>query len=291
MVLDFAAGGYKQPQQLLVLNYLLAIGQRIDYAINIDGFNEIALAALNLEADIAAAMPSVQHVGPLARLAGSVGPAGQHDLAGRIGTLKRQAARIAEVQRTRTLAVVHLVDTLRLRALARRLDTLAREAAGAPAADSLLALAPAAPPAPHAGTIPARTMRLWSDSSRLMRDALHIRGTPFLEVVQPNQYFGARVFGPDEAKIARNPDSVYRRAVEAGYPLLVAAIPALRADGVDVLDATALFDAEPGLIYADDCCHYNQRGNDLLATAIAKAMLATGAAVPASESSGREIGK
>src|SRR6202795_3585931 len=39
----FAMGGYKQPQQLMALNYALSLGETIDLAINLDGLNEVAL--------------------------------------------------------------------------------------------------------------------------------------------------------------------------------------------------------------------------------------------------------
>ncbi len=42
-LLNFASGGYKQPQQLMILNWLLAQGVYFDLIINIDGFNEVAL--------------------------------------------------------------------------------------------------------------------------------------------------------------------------------------------------------------------------------------------------------
>src|SRR5262245_2567552 len=41
VTLCFSHEGYKQPQQLLVLSYFLSIGQPLDLAINIDGFNEV----------------------------------------------------------------------------------------------------------------------------------------------------------------------------------------------------------------------------------------------------------
>ncbi|NES06707.1 MAG: hypothetical protein F6K22_30145, partial [Okeania sp. SIO2F4] len=44
IILSFATGGYKQPQQLILLNYFLSIGQEFDMLINIDGFNEVILA-------------------------------------------------------------------------------------------------------------------------------------------------------------------------------------------------------------------------------------------------------
>jgi hypothetical protein len=40
IVLDFAMGGYHQPQELLVLNYMLTLGQSFDLIINLDGPTE-----------------------------------------------------------------------------------------------------------------------------------------------------------------------------------------------------------------------------------------------------------
>ena len=42
-----ALGGYKQPQQVLALTYLLTLGARFDVIINLDGFNEVALPPVN----------------------------------------------------------------------------------------------------------------------------------------------------------------------------------------------------------------------------------------------------
>lgn len=39
-------GGFKQPQQLFALTYLLSLGGELDYAINLDGFNEATLGPL-----------------------------------------------------------------------------------------------------------------------------------------------------------------------------------------------------------------------------------------------------
>lgn len=44
-IVRFALGGYKQPQMLLTLSYLLSLGARFDLIINLDGFNDIVLGA------------------------------------------------------------------------------------------------------------------------------------------------------------------------------------------------------------------------------------------------------
>src|SRR4028118_766124 len=69
VILSFATGGYKQPQQLLILNYFLALGQELDMVVNIDGFNEVALSNLNNKHQVDLAMPSIQHIWPLANFA------------------------------------------------------------------------------------------------------------------------------------------------------------------------------------------------------------------------------
>lgn len=47
MVLNFAAGSGKLPQQLFYLNYFLGLGLKLDLVINIDSFNDIPGAVAN----------------------------------------------------------------------------------------------------------------------------------------------------------------------------------------------------------------------------------------------------
>ena len=47
-IVRLALGGYKQPQQLIGLQYLHALGAKFDCVINLDGFNEVALVQENL---------------------------------------------------------------------------------------------------------------------------------------------------------------------------------------------------------------------------------------------------
>lgn len=56
--LRVSSPAYKQPQQLISLNYLLFIGQEIDLAINIDGFNELTGAVDNAMSGVDFSFPS-----------------------------------------------------------------------------------------------------------------------------------------------------------------------------------------------------------------------------------------
>ena len=62
LVLNFAAGGMKQPQALLALNYFLSEGQRLDAVVLIDGFNEAALSCLNIQDGYPGSVLSLNHV-------------------------------------------------------------------------------------------------------------------------------------------------------------------------------------------------------------------------------------
>src|SRR5262249_5833743 len=101
------------------------------------------------------------------------------------------------------------------------------------------------------------------------------RRIPYLHLLQPNQYYSRKVFGSREAVIALRADHPYRSGVEQGYPILLAYGEKLKQAGVNFHSAVELFDAETEIIYTDDCCHFNQVGNNLLADFIAEAILET----------------
>ena len=116
--------------------------------------------------------------------------------------------------------------------------------------------------------------RSWAQASLLMRDMLAARGTPYVHVLQPNQYSTSRTFTAEEAKVALNAGSPYKPGVEQGYPALLAeAASRGMTKTAGFLDATQLFDRETRPMYIDNCCHYTATGYRLLADAIANLAL------------------
>ena len=67
VLINLATGGYKQPQQLYHLIFALLAGFQFDAVLNIDGFNEIVLAADNLTQSINPIYPSSFHMGIMAK--------------------------------------------------------------------------------------------------------------------------------------------------------------------------------------------------------------------------------
>ena len=66
IVYSMAQGSGKQPQQLIALSFLLALGQHIDLVINVDGFNEAALGYNNYGVGMHPVLPAAQIIGALA---------------------------------------------------------------------------------------------------------------------------------------------------------------------------------------------------------------------------------
>jgi hypothetical protein len=273
--LCFSHEGYKQPQQLQVLSYFLSLGQRFDLVINIDGFNEVALSPLNHDRGIESSMPSSQHLEPLINLASpsTMTPDKVQSLAAIARDKERVNALVDRLDRNR-IAAVHLVlERLYRRTLARyRAETV--RFSTLPSATLEASLIQATRPAVSRSLAEERTAIAanWARASLLMHQMLAARSVLYVHVLQPNQYYGARRFGDDEARVAINDQSPFKVNAAAGYPLLLSGEPMriLREGGVRFVDGTRLFDAEPAAVYIDDCCHYTRRGNEILADFVAR---------------------
>jgi hypothetical protein len=107
---------------------------------------------------------------------------------------------------------------------------------------------------------------LWRRSSLQLARLVEANGARYYHFLQPSQYLpGSKPMESAERAVAVIADHPYRRAVEAGYPLLQRAGAALVADKVRFADLTGAFAGHPEPIYFDSCCHVNARGNAILA--------------------------
>jgi hypothetical protein len=273
--LCMAHEGYKQPQQLLVLAYFLSIGQTFDLVINIDGFNDVALSALNNQQGVDISMPSVSHLLPLINLIdqGTLTPEKLQSLAA-ITQYKQRLNRLTDTLQRNWLASVGVLLGSYRAAIARRYEDESRRFATLQSIRSDRSLVSAIPPTEQrvGAMVYNDIARNWAQASLLMRDMLAARGTPYVHVLQPNQYSASRTFTPEEAKVALNASSPYKPGVEQGYPALLAeAASRGMTKTTGFLDATHVFDQETQPMYVDNCCHYTAMGYRVLADAIASA--------------------
>ena len=276
-VLNFAVGGYKQPQQWLTYAYFRALGQRLDAVINIDGFNELALAGRNRDAGIELSMPSFDHLKALRDVTGDASSLGSVERMMAI----RQAWRKFAIAFNRawageswelTLASGFLANFLVYKYHLRRHRQLLQqhvEETGGDGQNAWLMLEPA--PSEVDGAAVERALALWTESSALLGGAQDADAGLYLHFLQPNQYHDTgRVFSEQERAVAFSSESVFADYIRRDYSRWVSGLEALRARGVRAYSLVHLFDPVSDPVYSDDCCHFNDRGQRLLAEAMAE---------------------
>jgi hypothetical protein len=270
--LSFA--GFKQPQQLMTLNYLLSLGGELDALVNIDGFNEVTLPVCENQDDIFAAYPRLWNTLTL-NLADPRLSSESYRLL-QLRAERQESARAMLDSPLRFSPTRQLLWEIRDAYLARKLTALARELFDKQKTEGRPFAISGPPQLYHddAGMY-RQLVEIWSNSSRQMSNLCRANHIAYIHVLQPNQYVpDTKPLGKEERALAIREEECYGPSVRAGYPLLIREGAKLRAEGVDFHDLTRLFAAFADPIYADFCCHYNQKGNDLLAEAVAEALLA-----------------
>ncbi len=268
-VASAALGGFKQPQQLMALNFLLVNGARPAIVINIDGFNEVAFPPVDL-------VP--KHVWPFFprdwyyRVA-MLGPKLRLSL-GEIAYLRKSRAQLAELfskpwsRWSFTAGLVwHLLDRrLGFQTTRAEATVLSETQLG----DSYQTLGPAWNPG-ALEDLYRGLARMWWESSVQMQRLSSANGIEYYHFLQPNQYVeGSKPLTTEERRVAYREDHEYRPGVEAGYPELRRIARRAGEDGVSFHDFSYLFKEVTGTLYLDDCCHFNEDGTAILAEAIAE---------------------
>jgi hypothetical protein len=267
-VLNFASGSYKQPQQLIALAYYMSIGQQFDFVINIDGFNELALAEFNRKKGLAPYMPSSEVMLNLASLANI--SRDQSTLLETASLIKsRNAIKESSISQDHCRIALCFVWHEVAGGFYSRRYQAQLEKSKVLSSQSLLQLHPWETATTNSI---ASYVSVWRNSTETMAHLLGSKKIRYLHVIQPNQYVGRHVFQIEEHRLALNKNSPYREIVVEAYPHLRAEAAKLRDAHFPILDATAVFDNMDTWVFSDDCCHYNQTGNDLLAVAVANAM-------------------
>lgn len=284
VIVRTALGGYKQPQQLMTLSYLLALGGHFDVVVNIDGFNDVALAP---EWEVPKGVfPFFPRGWP--ELLGSVGDPDFSRLIGRVLYLEALAGKRAS-QFSHPPLCYSVSATMLWRILDRN---LANELASARFDLEAYKPRPTADRRRYAATGPPRTYpgaaemyrdlaATWSRSSLQMHQLCAANGIRYFHFLQPNQYVvDAKPMGRAERATAIWPGSAFERSVRAGFPLLRDAGRQLASQGVEFHDLTGVFAGKSDPLYIDNCCHFNPQGNVIVGRAIGRSIAAAMARQP-----------
>ncbi len=299
-----AVDGFKQPQQLMTINYLMSLGAEFDVVINLDGVNESALAKMdNVPFGVAAANPRKWNLYASQEITARFGspisrqmptPSTDQTRGQFLGTVLL----ISAAGNLRITRMVGLVTYLRERqcdnAIAfgsfpwkysstcgllwsicnGRLEQSIRQQSDviSKVAAEELSYCVSGPPEKFDSDqlLFEHCIDVWYRSSVLLHAICHQHGAQYFHFLQPNQYLpNSKPIGSQEAKLAINEDSEFRIPVQQCYPIMRSKAESLRSAAVAFTDLTQLFADHPEELYVDDCCHLNPTGDEILATAIA----------------------
>lgn len=267
-VLSFAIGGWRQPQHF---NAMVRFLDSVDVVVLVDGFNEVIHLGDWHLAHRPAEYPWIDVYDALAR------QPSRREIVLRAELLEEHAAaarvtRVFQRPVLRSSALAHLVWRVLVARHERAVARLRSEVAeSAPRRTDPTIDGPAA--------ITARRedyFRWWHELLAFSNAITRARGKPFFHFVQPNQYVrGAKPLSREEHESFTRHTEWFDE-VTPRYATVAAMTARLRDEGVDSTFLGDLFANTRETVYVDDCCHLNARGVELLATAVARHVAASG---------------
>ncbi|MDP6369576.1 MAG: hypothetical protein QF615_08205 [Planctomycetota bacterium] len=270
----YARGSGKQPQQLNLLTYLLSLGFAPDVVINLDGFNEVALATTNQINGVHPLHPAHTY---WLHLNGS--QVLDTEAVGFLLDMKLARRRVEELVEQSERWGLHRSAllgrwTLSRLTAAQGAQRVANESYTGHLAQAERNRAITGPAfAGDSEAAIAMGVRSWSTCSASMQAICDVHGIIYLHALQPTLHDrGSKVPTPWELRVGRAGQG-WRTAAASGYPQLRAAGAELVKRGVGFVDTSGVFRDEANDIYKD-ACHFNEAGNRLLAEQLAKALLA-----------------
>jgi hypothetical protein len=260
IVLTLARPGYKQPQQLMTIAYLLALGAEFDVVLNPDGFYDIVLPVVeNIPSGTFPFYPRSWNL--------LVSRVDDLNLLSRMGEIAYARAQQADA------AAALLGSWLRYSVTANVTWALLDHLWSSRAFRFERAL--------QTGTDVPRSyqrngpLRKYRDDDEMYRDLAAVwrnaslqlsrlgreNGFLYLHFLQPNQYdVDSKPLSAEERASAYDPSHPYAKAAQPGYPYLRAAGRELSELGVSFHDLTRIFADDRRTLYADTCCHLNREG-------------------------------
>ena len=270
-----AVSGFKQPQQLMLLNYLISLGGEFDVVVNIDGYNEAALSiAENSVAGVTIAYPRSWHSRTFTMQDPRESAASARLL--RLRGQRQSMAMSLSNSIWQHSALANLIWKARDTSCQNALTQLGYELSRStrPASEKNFASYGPIATESEIKNINQRVIDLWLRSAHLMQHTCVGHGAKFVHILQPNQYHaGSKVLTKDEKARAISDYQLAGEVIRDIYPDMIAAGKTLSAAGIQFSDQTQIFADVAETVYADEWCHVNELGNRLLARAVATQIL------------------
>ncbi len=268
-VINFAQGGGKQPQQLISLAYNFSIGQKLDYVLLVDGFNEAFFAELNVKNNLPAPFPAATLYAPIIALT-SRGGKNQTFVENyeNFIFLKKCGKSLCSMEMLQRLASGRVL----LKACKAAVEYFVRKYGETDILFSEVDVHDGFVSVPRVENRDALAYgaEVWANGHIAMAKLSQAAGAAFLHYIQPNQYVSGHAFSEPEAKIAFGSDAAYTQIVKDGYREILLAADRLNASGYMVTSLLDIFDAVDEPVYGDSCCHFNKQGEMLLQEHVAR---------------------
>jgi len=279
--LTFASGGYRQPQQVMILTYYLLIGQKFDVIINVDGFNEIVTAFNNNndKDNIDISLPATDIWFNTGRHIERINMRSGDNRGIVLAQHVWQDVNLARSSEQCMFATCFIIRKMLQHYHRLQIENIDGEKNEKWREYTHFYL-PLKHKQPENGltfkTIPAmmkKQAQIWENSARRMAQMAKNSNAQYIHMLQPTLLYV--VDKKIEPRNRLNPYDRYIPILKEGYPRLISKIPAMRADGINIADGTGIFDSYQGRIYSDDCCHYNMAGMQIMVDRIVDQIRAT----------------
>jgi len=276
-IYSYATSGYKEPQQLMALNYFLSMGGEYDIVINLDGINDIAIPVKeNMPYQLFPFFPRFWYV-----FSNRVSSAESNLIYADISQNKIKKNSYMSLFNhfplnfsNASLMLWELLDKklefkissgyqMYVKSVFNSMESKNIENCG-PSFDYGL-------DRDHKYKILAS---YWKQCSKMMQSLAIPFGFEYFHFLQPNQHVaGSKPFTEVEKMFIvtypNDPDFFGNIATE-GYPHLIRTGKELKNEGVQFEDLTMVFKDTKETIYRDPCCHINKNGNEIMAKKMAE---------------------
>ena len=271
VVIPLAYPAMKQPQQLHIASFMLTMGGHFDLLVNLDGFNELNHSYINFTQDVFPFFPGRwEKLVFLTR--DEIALAGQIRAARAQLTQLQQAGPVSPFRYTALYGILHRYQ---LQQTQTRILQLNYDLANQGPARSLEQQGPYVPFRDTA-QVHQEAVRVWYRSSALLSRLAAAAGADYYHFLQPNQYIpNSKPLSPEEQRDSYVPSMLPHTDYAHTYPVLQQFSSDLQQQGINYFDLTQIFNAHPETLYSDGCCHLNQRGYELLSTAIVQRLAPT----------------
>jgi len=270
IVYNMAAGGFRQPQQLMTLNYYYALGAEFDILVSLDGFNDVAIP-VSVYKDTGT-HPSFPRDW-VHRVASKV-PKELVDLLADKKIVQKAHVSRAKVMSNPWFRNSPLSNLLWNVFNINYLNTVGKVDEGIANLEKrdlskrdfhYEALGPDYDFTTWENLF-QYSVDMWATSSHLIYGIAEVNNAKYFHFLQPNQYIeGSKLFMNEaETNMAFMAQGGYGNLYKRIYPLIQEKTSWIKERGIQFHDLTYIYKDVRGHIYVDNCCHVSIGGYNLM---------------------------